>query len=153
MRILLVEDDKKKADDIKLFLLQSLDNVTVTVKESYQSGIRELLKGIHDLLLLDMSIPTWDRSVDERGGNFEKFGGYKILKESKRKGIIIQTILVSMFDDFSSNESTITLKDIDIGLRNEFNPFYIGHVYYNASEENWKEMLSLLINNVKQEEE
>lgn len=153
MKILLIEDDKKKAQDIKDYINETMDgNTNLQVRQSYQSGIRELIKSSFDLLLLDMSIPTWDKSINEPGGNFEKFGGYKVLKESKRKGKIIRTILVTMFEDFGSDDSSLNLNDIDAELKSRFSPYYLGFVFYNARESDWKNKLSLLLSNLKEEE-
>jgi uncharacterized protein (DUF2164 family) len=152
MKILLIEDDRRKSEDISNLIHLNIENVILDIKESYQSGIRSLLSEEYELLLLDMSIPTWDMSKDGRGGSFEKFGGYKILKESKRKGIIVKTILVSMFEDFSSNDSNLTLKDIDQNLKQEFFPSYLGYVYYNSKEQNWKDSLLKLVDKLKEEE-
>lgn len=138
MKIILIEDDKKKIEDIKEFLLDSFSYKDLVVKESYQSGLRELVKNSYDLLLLDMSIPTWDKTFDEPGGSFEKFGGYKILKEITRKNKPVNTILITMFDDFGESDTSITLSQINKLLETEFPLIYKGAVYYNTREDKWK---------------
>lgn len=149
MKIILIEDDKKKIDDIKSFLQTNYDFHELMVKESYQSGLRELLKNKYDLLLLDMSVPTWDKSIDEPGGNFEKFGGIKILKEITRKKKAVDTILITMFDDFGESDNSITLSQIDQALTDEFPSFYKGAVYYNTREDKWKTDLNTFIEQYK----
>ena len=119
---------------------------TLVVRESYQSGIREILKTHFDLLLLDMSIPTYDKSPLESGGPYEKFGGYKVLREIIRKNRPIKTILITMFDEFGESDLSITLSQIDSSLKEEFPDLYIGSVFYNARENNWQEELKFLIN-------
>lgn len=141
-KIIVIEDDFKKKEDIRNFLSHELNVDKIVIKESYQSGLRELIKNSYDLLLLDMSIPTWDKSIDEPGGNFEKFGGYKILKEITRKKRPIKTILITMFDDFGESDTSITLNQLDELLKNEFPDIYKGAVYYNTREDKWKTDLS-----------
>jgi hypothetical protein len=145
-KILLIEDDKKKIDDVKNFFSIYFCDCKLIIKESYQSGLKELIYSDYDLLLLDMSIPTWDKSPIEPGGNFEKFGGYKILKEIVRKGKSIDTILITMFDDFGESDTSITLSQIDKALTEEFQNIYKGYVFYSSKESNWQDELSLLIN-------
>lgn len=145
MNILLIEDDKKKIEDVKDFLVEKYNYQSLEVKESYQSGLRELIRTKYDLLLLDMSIPTWDKSIDEPGGSFEKFGGYKILKEITRKGKEVDTILITMFDDFGESDSSITLTQLNNVLKDEFEKIYRGVVYYNTREDKWKEDLDSYI--------
>ena len=146
--IIVIEDDFKKKEDIRNFLSAELSINNIVIKESYQSGLRELIKNKYELLLLDMSIPTWDKSIDEPGGNFEKFGGYKILKEITRKKKPIKTILITMFDDFGESDTSITLSQLDNLLKSEFPDIYIGAVYYNTREEKWKTDLSEYILNL-----
>ena len=105
----------------------------------------ESLKHKYDLLLLDMSIPTWDKTIDEPGGSFEKFGGYKILREITRKKKPIDTILITMFDDFGESDASITLSQLNESLKNEFPSLYKGVVYYNTREDKWKTELNLFI--------
>jgi hypothetical protein len=145
IKIILVEDDGKKIRDIKDYFLIKYNYTDLMVRESYQSGLRELLLNNYDLLLLDMSIPTWDKSPSEPGGNFEKFGGLKILREMDRKHKIIDTILVTMFDDFGESDESITLKQIDGALHREFENNYLGAVFYNSKENKWKDEISIFI--------
>lgn len=149
-KIIVIEDDIKKKEDIRNFLSSDLRVSSITIKESYQSGLRELIKNDFDLLLLDMSIPTWDKSIDEPGGSFEKFGGYKILKEIKRKKRPINTILITMFDDFGESDTSITLSQLDELLKNEFPDTYKGAVYYNTREDKWKTDLANFISTLQE---
>lgn len=145
LKVILIEDDKKKTGDIFSFLKSEAKLTDITIKESYQSGLRELLRENYDLLLLDMSIPTWDKSPNEPGGSYEKFGGYKILKEIVRKKKPVKTILISMFDDFGESDNSLTLSELDKALRSEFSHIYIGSVFYSSREEKWKSELTNLI--------
>ncbi|WP_157974643.1 hypothetical protein [Lewinella sp. IMCC34183] len=138
MKILLIEDDQKKSHDIVEYLCLTIAEIDVVVKESYQSGIRELIAHNYDLLLLDMSIPTWDKSINEPGGNFEKFGGIKILKECARRSCLVNTLLITMFSDFGDGDSSINLAAIDTSLKESYPDYYQGVIYYSSRDENWK---------------
>ncbi len=149
IRTILIEDDSKKIEDIKEYVINTLGCNTFTIRESYQSGIREILKNDFDLLLLDMSIPTFDKTPLESGGPYEKFGGYKVLREIIRKKRPLKTILITMFDDFGESDLSITLPQIDNSLKVEFPELYIGSVFYHARENKWQEELKALIQNVE----
>src|SRR4051794_17674841 len=124
-KILLIEDDDKKIKDIAEFINGRYDNKSLIIKKSYQSGLKELIQGNYDLLLLDMSIPTWEKSIEESGGDYEKFGGYKILREIIRKNIQVKTILITMFDDFGESDTSITLNQLNEILKEEFSNFFL----------------------------
>lgn len=144
-KIILVEDDKKKIDDIKEFLDSTFDYDDLIYKESYQSGLKELLKEKYDLLLLDMSIPTWDRTPLETGGDYQKFGGYKVLKELIRRNRPTKTILITMFDDFGESDTSVSLEQLNNLLAEEFSENYLGAVYYSSRENKWKDNLKHFI--------
>ncbi|MEZ4988590.1 MAG: hypothetical protein R2795_26810 [Saprospiraceae bacterium] len=147
-KTILIEDDSKKIEDIKEFVTKTMGCENFIVRESYQSGIREILKSDFDLLLLDMSIPTYDKSPLESVSPYEKFGGYKVLREIIRKKRPINTILITMFDDFGESDLSITLSQIDNSLKEEFPELYVGSVFYHARENNWQDELRLLIKNL-----
>ena len=148
-KIILIEDDSKKIDDIKEYVTKYLGCKNFTVKESYQSGIREILQNDYDLLLLDMSIPTFDKTPMESGGPYEKFGGYKILREIIRKNRPVKTILITMFDDFGESDLSITLSQIDQSFKQEFSNIYLGSVFYHARENKWQEDLKTIIQEIQ----
>jgi CheY-like chemotaxis protein len=147
-KILLIEDDKKKIDDIKQFINSKNNTYDLSIKESYQSGLKELIRGKYDLLLLDMSLPTWESEEYGAVESFEKFGGYKIMKEMLRKQKLTKTILITMFDDFGESDLSITLSQIDTMLKESFNDFYLGYVFYNSKQSNWKDKLQHYIESI-----
>ena len=149
IRTILIEDDSKKIEDIKEYLTNQLGCENFTVRESYQSGIREILKNDFDLLLLDMSIPTFDKTPLESGGPYEKFGGYKVLREIIRKKRPVKTILITMFDDFGESDLSITLSQINESLKQEFSNLYLGSVFYHARENKWQEDLKYIIQDIE----
>lgn len=146
--ILLIEDDKKKSDDIINFIGTNFPESIVCLRESYHSGLKSLFKDHYDLLLLDMSMPTWDRSPLENGGEYEKFGGIKILKELNRKKKLIPTILITMFDNFGESDNSITLDQMNHVLTNDYQNAYIGSVFYRSDISQWENELKSLMSKV-----
>ncbi|MDI9871568.1 hypothetical protein [Flectobacillus roseus] len=145
-KILIIEDDKIKIEKLSLFF----EGETLTVRESYYSGLKELnsYSSLYDVLILDMSIPLWDKGNTDLGGNHEQFGGERILREMKRRNKKIPTILVTMFDVFSIDGGNLTFLELNEYLLNQFSEFYLGAVFYNASEDNWKLELKSYINSI-----
>lgn len=144
-KIILVEDDQKKIEDLKAFLANTFEGVSLSIRESYQSGLRDLVKKEFDFLLLDMSIPTWDRMPNKASGDFQKFGGYTILQELKRKDKLIPTVLISMFDEFGESDRSITLQQLNGILKEEFPSNYIDAIYYSSSQSQWKDELRRIL--------
>jgi CheY-like chemotaxis protein len=141
-RILFIEDNKTKIEDVKSFLEENYNSLTLTVKESFTSGLRELFTNDYDIVFLDMSLPTREGSQNNSLNNFEQLGGYKILSEMKRKEMFLPTILITMFRDFGVGQSFKDLNEINVICNNDFKNFYKGVVYYSSREDSWKENLN-----------
>lgn len=142
-KILIIEDEKIKIEKLKSLL----NHDSLTFKESFQSGMLALKNESkdYDLLILDMTIPLWEKGNNDLGGNYEQFGGEKILREMKRKRIKLPTILFTMFDIFPTKDGSISFNRIDEVFSKDFSDFYIGAVLYNGSDDSWKNNLRALI--------
>jgi CheY-like chemotaxis protein len=147
-KIIFIEDDKKKIDHISRFIFDNYPSIKLDIKESYSSGLKALLSETYDLLLLDMSMPTYDKSFDAKGGFHEKFAGHMILKEIMRKKRPLKTILITMFDVFPIDDNFISLSAFSEQLKKEFGEYFIGTVYYNSQDISWKINLLKLISHL-----
>lgn len=147
MRLLIVEDDPNKLNAITAFLDQ-YEDIAYTCHMSYQSGMRAIASGNFDLLLLDMSMPVYDVTAHDTGGRPLPMAGRDILFQLKRKKNPLKAIVVTQYEDFNG----ISLSKLDNILREEFPQNYIGSVYYNITQDNWRRDLdAMLQNNIKGE--
>ena len=139
MKILFIEDNKTKAEDIKNFVFQNFAFAEIIIKESFTAGLRELFTNEYDILFLDMSLPTREGVSSSSINNFEQLGGHKILSEMKRKNNSTPTVVISMFSEFGVGESFMDLRELHDMFEVKFGGFYKGFVFYSArQEENWK---------------
>ncbi|MCA4783275.1 hypothetical protein IF125_13610 [Empedobacter stercoris] len=145
--ILIIEDDKVKIER----LITYFSSEKITIKESFQSGLSEIKnnKDAYDFLILDMTIPLWEKGNNDLGGNYEQFGGEKILREMKRRKLFLPTILFTMFDIFPTKEGNITFNEVNSIFKKDFSDFYLGAVFYNSNEDNWQIEMSNLISEIK----
>lgn len=146
-KILIIEDDKIKIERLNDFFSSN----KISIKESFQSGLSEIKnnKDAYDFLVLDMTIPLWEKGNNDLGGNYEQFGGEKILREMKRRKLILPTILFTMFDVFPTKEGNITFNEVNSIFKRDFSDFYIGAVFYNSNEDNWQLDMTNLISEIK----
>lgn len=141
MRILLVEDDLNKASQIGRFLCSLPDKPNVTMASSYVAAIERIINNECDLILLDMSIPTYDVDVDDEGGRPRVFGGRDILRQMERRRIYLPVIVITQLDTFGNERESSTRDELDRELARAHPRHYRGMVYYNAAVEGWKEEL------------
>ena len=76
-KILLVDDDDYKISNIKSFVEKQIQ-CDISVEKALNPGLKKLVKETFDLVLLDMSMPTFNISETN---NFNSYGGLEFLKE------------------------------------------------------------------------
>lgn len=145
MKILFIEDHPYKQGQILGFLSESYPESVVTTKSSYNSGLKELKENnsIYDLVLLDISMPNYDISAEESGGDFLPLAGKLILKEMYLREIPTQAIVVTMHGSFEDGTKMI---DLHNDLKFEFSENYVGYVFFSPVNTDWKNQLEVLIN-------
>jgi DNA-binding NtrC family response regulator len=145
MRVLVIEDDDLKTDRVRSFLAGEIPDVKVEVAKSYKSGLRALVARTHSLVILDMTLPTFDIQPGADGGRPLSLGGQELLRQMKRRSAMYPTAVVTGFDSFGSGPEAVTLARLDEDLRKEFGSFYLGCVYFNATSEDWRDKLRELV--------
>jgi CheY-like chemotaxis protein len=143
--ILLIEDDGNKLAQLCIFLRDNFPSAEVRTARSLQGGVRQVRADVPDVVLLDMTLPNFDATPDDAGGQTHNFGGKEFLKQLDRFDIKVPVIVVTQFITFGRGPQTIELEDLDKELKTSFSPNYISAVYYHASIHRWKEELQKLI--------
>jgi CheY-like chemotaxis protein len=139
--VLIVEDDENKSRQLSEFIRKSLTDAVVTERRSYRSGLYHIVHSELSLILLDMSMPTFDVSSQERGGRTRAYGGRDILDEMRRRKITTRVIVVTQFETFGEGADRTTLAELDSELKASFPGNYLGSVYYHPAQSNWQDDL------------
>lgn len=143
MNVLIVEDDDDKANDLQRFVVSQYDCV-VLIERSLQSGLRAIMRDRIDLLLLDMTMRNFDRSLEDDGGRPHHFAGREILRQMMREEIHLPVIIVTHFERFGEEADEVTLTELKEELQVRF-PDYLGTVHYRSNVDEWQQQLSQLI--------
>lgn len=144
MNFLLIEDNPYKISQIQDFINVEFPDAILTIKSSYHSGLKEVrINNQYNLILLDISMPTYDIKVGENGGEPNPIAGRYILKEMSLREISTKVIVVTMYENFVDGTR---LKELDTVFKNEFKQNYCGYVYFAANDYNWKFNLKNKIN-------
>ena len=141
MRVLIVEDDENKSQQLEVFVREVVPHAFIVVAKSYNSGLREILANYQDIILLDMTLPTYDIGLNEDGGRPQHYGGRLILQQMQRRSIVTPVVVVTQFDVFGEGAEKLTRDELDKQLRQDHSSIYLGTVYYNAAVEGWKGQL------------
>jgi len=146
MRILIVEDQQEKSDDIVSFLNDNKpQDLEVSIQQSLRSGLLDLVKNQdYDLIILDMSMPNFDPSSnDPIGGTPESFAGKEFLSQMELREISTPVVVVTQYATFAKGQ--IALEELDALFKFSYPKFYLGAVYYSSAEDSWKEALKKII--------
>lgn len=149
MKILLIEDDLNKMRRIAAEIQGFRNDILVSEARSYRSGMQHLMSDKFDFVLVDMSLPTFDITRDEDGFQIDPFSGRTILAEMDRKGINTKTLVITMFETFGEDKDLMTLAELDRELREQYPQIYVGAIYYNSAEVNWKDGLKKVLQGSK----
>ena len=113
------------------------------------STLSALRLNVPDLVLLDMSLPTFEVAPGERGGRPQDFGGIAIMNFMEFEDIVVPVIVVTQYESFpTGNGENTTLEEIASRASREHSSVFLGLVYYSSVENSWKDMLRMLMKRV-----
>lgn len=146
MKILLVEDQEEKANDLKNYILKLSSNSHFLDARSLRSGLRLLISSDDvDLIVLDMSMPNFEPSQDDpAGGTPESFAGKEFLAQMHLRSINIPVIIVTQYPTFEKGQ--VNLKDLDEDFQINYPEFYFGSIYYSSANDSWQSQFKAAFN-------
>ena len=143
MKILLIEDMPRKAESIKAVLSSQFPKIELSEESSYHAAIENISNygNEYDVILLDMSMNTFNVSVEENGGIPEPFAGVRILEKLFLKEIDTRVIVISMYHKIEGKD----FKEIGDELMEQYPNLYEGFVLFAFDRNDWKLKLINLI--------
>lgn len=146
LKILLVEDYEEKAKNIKSFLSSEFPFIEVECCTSYNAAQEEIYDNYQQyaLILLDMSMSTYDLVSDASGGQPEPSAGQYILEGMFLRSILNPVIVVTMYNVFGRKE----LSAFDEELKSKYPQNYKSYVFYSSQKSDWKEHLKKQIKTI-----
>lgn len=146
---ILIEDDDFKKKKILDFLLEEFNKSNIPCASSVTSALNYLKQNRGEqIVLLDMSLPTYDQESQLDTGRPQGFGGMDILRYMEFMGDERKVIVITQFDNFTVNGENVSLQDISIRLEKEFANYFIGVVQFDVISDSWKNQLLTLIESI-----
>ena len=145
MKILLVEDIEYKRDKV-IGLLESISaDVSVDVAKSYVSAVNSATSTTYDLIILDMSLPTYDKGPNENGGRFRVYGGKDIIRKlmrGKEHPVVVVLTQHTTFGEIGEQKNTDTLsQEVNALMGSKF----IGILKYDSTKPQWKDEIKKVV--------
>lgn len=144
-RILIVEDNEKKLEKLRSFLETEFSTIVLEERTSYNSASKEIALNHenYNLILLDMSMQTYDISNEESGGEPEPLAGKNILKQMYLRDIPTKVLVVTMYENYVDGTR---IKQLDEELTSEFPDNYKGYIFFSHNNFDWSKNLKESIN-------
>ncbi len=135
-KLLIIEDEQRKLDYLKDFLKMEFPDIEFEEKHSYNSALREIVENYtkYNLILLDMSMSTYDVSVEESGGVPEPLAGENILDAMFLNEIPTKVVVVTMYESFVGKKLTA----FNIELKDNYPDNYLGFVFFSHKNTDWR---------------
>lgn len=152
MRLLIVEDEAPKLRNIKEVAEELGFFSVVEEARSVSSAIKILKAGSFELVILDMSLPTFDIAAGESGGRPQGFGGREVLRYMARFKVKPPVIVATAYEAFPDKGKAIDLNGLGASLEAEHPEMFKGIVFYNTMFSKWREEIVATIRRVLEEQ-
>lgn len=144
-RVLIVEDIETKSLSMTQLVNAVLCPVEVHCAGSVKSAIQLLSEHSFSLILLDMSLPTFDLTKSEGGGTPRPRGGMELFAHLDGVGVEVPVIVVSAYGALEEKGSLVSLEEISTRLRKDYPGLFRGSVLFDSVYTVWADELSALI--------
>lgn len=136
-QVLIVEDDEYKLNSLVLAIESVPVVVEIKVAKSFTSAVHLLKKNCYDLIVLDMSLPTFDATDAQAGGDAQGFGGRRVVRIAEEYGNSSPTILVTQFTVYEDLGQSLTVSDLSLQISDQLGEFFMGTVAYDRASQDW----------------
>ena len=132
MQILLIEDNSNKLKQIKRVLTEIYPESNIEEAYSFNSGVRKVYENKWNLIILDMSLPTYDITHTESGGDKKPVAGKNIMKSMLNRKIIVPVVIITQFETF--DDDRISLNSLNAEFQDGFKEIWKGTVFYGNDD-------------------
>ncbi|MGR5126656.1 hypothetical protein [Photobacterium swingsii] len=146
--VLIADDDKEKTEELVRVLKSKLEIGVLDFSISYNSTAKKLKNSEYDLVLLDMSMPTFNPKSNKNKPTLKALAGKDIMVKLKYRAIKVPVIVVTQFDIFGRHSDAIGIEHLISDLRNNFPDNFVGCIYYNTQSNLWEKELIDMIDGV-----
>jgi CheY-like chemotaxis protein len=133
LHAMVADDESPKLNSVVEFLENAIAGISITKTRSVRSTIDVLKRVRPDILVLDMSLPTFDVGPGEKGGRPQNLGGEEVLRYMEFYELSCPVIIITQYDHFSDNGTHIPLAKVAERLHLEHPANFKGIIHYGGS--------------------
>lgn len=145
LKILIVEDNTYKRQRIIEIIRSDFNDYHITESYSFTTAWKLISKNLYDIVILDMSLPTFDKIDANSGGTFRVFGGKELACKMEKRNIASKFIFITQYKNFSDNINSYAYDDLKKELLNRYNSNCLGFILYSNTKSEWRnELIELM---------
>lgn len=141
MSILIIEDNKNKLKQIKEFFSECYPEYSITESHSFRDGITKVYQNCWKLIVLDMTLPVYEITHTENGGDKKPVAGKDIMKRMLNKKIMTPVVIITQFEKFDDDK--ITLDSLNAEFERDYKEIWKGTIFYENDD--WRTSLKELL--------
>jgi|EndMetStandDraft_8_1072994.scaffolds.fasta_scaffold02016_5 CheY-like chemotaxis protein len=144
-KLLVVEDDEYKATDLIKTVEATHTSLEIKKAASVTSALKFINEYAFDLVILDMSLPTFDISGPGGGGSPQGQGGVEVLRLAGRLKNKSSFVVVTQYPDIEIDGRETSLESAPIELARKFGVNVLGCLLYEFDDDSWRIPLQKII--------
>ncbi|WP_261138514.1 response regulator [Serratia quinivorans] len=149
MNILIADDSNQKQIIIREFISTEYPSAEITQTYSFSSTINKINSHEYRILLLDMTMPTYEVEEKSKPDNkMRTLAGKDVITKMAYRKKLIPTIIVTQFDVFGRHNHLSSIKDIAEELIHTYPDIVKGYVLFDLQSESWKKDLKVHIEKI-----
>lgn len=145
MKLYVVDDEDGKIQGVRDVVRSQFPNCEIEMFRSFQKGLKALLTSPPDVLVLDMTMPTYEVGPREPGGRERRYAGREIIRQLSRKKLFVPVIVLTQYEQFEEGGKDVDLNTIRKELAEQYPEFFLDALYYNASDSRWMTELERIL--------
>lgn len=148
LQVLVVEDDEPKLHAVQRFFETEFPTSVIVAAKSLTTAIEQLSSLRIDLAIVDMSLPTYDFSLDkEGGGRPQGFGGEDIVRFVESESTHTKSVVLTQYEEFEETPTggRRSLASLTDSMRASLGPSFLGVLHYSGQHGEWRDRLRRII--------
>ncbi|WP_132665582.1 response regulator [Rhizobium sp. PP-CC-3G-465] len=143
MRVLLVEDEEHKQNDlINRLYKNGVRQDQLTVAQGVREAVIEAELQNFDLIVLDMALPTHSKAS---GSVAQAVGGVEVLRTLQALGRRSAIIIVTQYPDVIVNGQKVKLQNVAKVLSARYEQEILGGILYSFNMPKWEASFDALV--------
>lgn len=151
MAVLLVEDDEFKAADITKVIVEFCESTIIRRAMSVTTALRAVSETQFSLVVLDMSLPTFELSGPGGGGSPQSQGGLEVLRLAKRLSAAQGAfVLITQYPDIELEGRDVPLAASLRIIKSKFELDVRDCILYEFDTDAWRQPLRSVLSSVSE---